>query len=248
MPFKNHHMLELSLSILETVAASPDGLSVSDVYTRFSIPRSSASILMRTFANLGYMTRDRGGFYSIGPKAFEVGASFTRNSSVFTYAGTVLDALVAATEETAHMGILSGTDVIYVCKSECSHAMRMISQVGKRVPAHSTAVGKALLSMKPAVEIRAMYADRPLEQLTPSTVTDLDALLAQLQEIRDEGFATEQEESTAGVTCIAIPLQGKAGSGAAAISVSVPLIRLGAGLERFKKPLWEAGEKIRVIL
>ena len=241
-------MLELSLKILEAVANSRSGMTVSDVYSMFGMPKSSASILLWTFVNLNYMTRDKAGFFHIGPKALEIGSHFVEYEEGYAYAGRVLDDLVKEVGETAHLGILNGTDVVYVCKSDCIHAVRMISQIGKQVPAHATALGKALLSTKTDSEIRSMYKDKPLEQLTSNTIVSLDKLIKQLHQIRSEGFAMEREESTEGVSCIAIPLRGKIRGGAAAVSVSVPIIRLSEGLERFKKPLSEAGELIKSIL
>ena len=248
MSSQNHRMLELSMKILEAVATNPEGMSVSDVYSSFGIPKSSASTLLRTFQNMGYMMRDKAGVFHIGPKAFQVGTRFAENDEGYTYAGLILDDLVSEVGETAHLGILNDAEVMYVCKSECSHAVRMISQVGKLIPAHATAVGKALLSVKTDDEVRKLYKDKPLVKLTQHTITDIDQLIEQLHQIRYTGFATEREESTEGVSCIATPLCEKTRGNPAAISIAIPLIRLGNGHARFKEPLLSARDKIKVVL
>ena len=121
------------------------------------------------------------------------------------------------------MGRLDGGDVLYMEKEDSPQTIRMISQVGNRLHANATAIGKALLSGLTDAELRTLYAGG-LPRLTQNTVTDMDTLLAQLAEVRAGGIATEREESTPQLACWAVPLRRR-DKVFAALSVSVPLFR-----------------------
>lgn len=248
MESKNHRLLEQALLMLETVADAPQGLTLGELCARLAIPKSTAHLLAHTFTNMGYMARDDDSKrFCLGIKAFETGSRFAHHAGADGYARRVLDDLVAQTGETAHLAVLDSADVVYICKSDCSHAVRMISQTGKRVPAHATAVGKALLSMETDEAIRRLYQNAPPQKLTGSTLAGLDELFIQLKAIRAGTAATESEESTPGVCCIALPVQGQAAGGRAGVSVSVPVARLGDGLQRFLPALAAAAARLQAI-
>ena len=112
------------------------------------------------------------------------------------YAGIVdiMQTVVDGCGETCHFGILSGGDVLYLAKVNSPQAIRMYSMTGRRLPAYSTAIGKALLRDYTPAQLKALYPEG-LKALTPNTITDLGILYSQLLEIRAEGFAYEVEES-----------------------------------------------------
>jgi IclR family KDG regulon transcriptional repressor len=198
---------------------------------------------VNTLCSLNYLSKNKENLFSIGFKTFEVGSKFIENTDIYTHSRNVLYALVNKVDETAHLAFLDGRDIIYLNKCECSHALRMISSVGKRVPAHGTAVGKALLSRKTDDEIRQLYTGA-LQKMTENTVDNLDVLLQQLEEIRQSGFATEMEESTVGVCCIAVPVVDRGGKTAFGMSIAIPKIRFDGSFERYKEPLLEARKSI----
>jgi DNA-binding IclR family transcriptional regulator len=248
MDIKNHRMLEKAMLILEYISDQREGSQLTDICTVFSMPKSSGHSLLNTLANMGYLQKDDRNRYSIGIKTFEVGSKFIDNNDFYAYSRDVLRELVSAAEETAHMAVLEETDIVYLSKYDSSHVIRMVSSVGKRVPAHATALGKALLSGKKDDEIRSLYRDRGLVKLTANTITMLPILLEQLEETRRTGFATEREESTIGVQCVAVPIKNKTGETTMSISISVPVARWNNGFEIFKAPLLEAKRKMEVIL
>jgi DNA-binding IclR family transcriptional regulator len=239
----NHNMLTKSLRILEYIAEQNAGVSFSEICTHFSMPKSSTHSLVNTLCNLNYLVKNKENHFSIGFKAFEVGSKFIENTDIYTYSRNVLYTLVNKVDETAHLAFLDGSEIIYLNKCECSHALRMISSVGKRVPAHGTAVGKALLSEKTDAEMRQLYTGT-LQKITENTVDNLDVLLHQLEEIRQSGFATEIEESTGGVCCIAVPVMDRSGKVALGMSIAIPKIRFDGSFERYKEPLLEAKKNI----
>jgi DNA-binding IclR family transcriptional regulator len=239
----NHNMLEKSLHILEYISEQNDGVLFSDICTHFSMPKSSVYSLVNTLCNLNYLSKNKQNYFSIGFKAFEVGSKFIENTDLYSHSRNVLYALVNTVDETAHIAFLDSSEIVYLNKCECTHALRMISSVGKRVSAHGTAVGKALLSGKSDDEIRQLYTGT-LQKMTENTVDTIDALLSQIAETRQSGFATEMEESTVGVCCIAVPIMDRSGKIVLGISISLPKIRYDGSFERYKEPLLEAKKKI----
>ena len=121
------------------------------------------------------------------------------------------------------MAILDGENVLYIGKADSDQAIRMISRLGSRLPANATALGKALLSGLEDDEVRQRFS-QGLPRLTDHTITDLEPLLAQLKQVRENGIAWEEEESTPHLCCVAVPLRQR-GSVFAALSVSMPLFR-----------------------
>jgi IclR family transcriptional regulator, KDG regulon repressor len=129
-------------------------------------------------------------------------------------------------QETVHLGILEGRDVVYIAKVDSTHAVRMVSAAGLRLPAHCTAVGKMLLASLPESALNELLSpEHPLQAMTPTTITDPAALRADLDETRSRGASFEQCESNLDVACVAAPVRDHTGNVVAAMSISVPLIR-----------------------
>jgi DNA-binding IclR family transcriptional regulator len=141
----------------------------------------------------------------------------------------IVSEMARACDETVHLAILEGNEVLYIAKEEGTNTIRMVSAVGRRFPAYGTGVGKMLLSALPPAELDRLYPpDLPLAPITPHTITDPVALRQELAEIRVRGYAIDEEESTPGLCCIAAPVFDSHGAVVAAISVSVPTVRFTA--------------------
>lgn len=223
MPQEQHRATTRVLDILESVSASGGGLTLTELALSLGAPKSSLFPIVHTLEERRYLRQDAGsGKYTMGPSALTLGASFAAERG-WKPIVQVMKNIVSQCQETCQLGILDRGDVLYVEKVDSPQAIRMISWVGKRLPANATAIGKALLSGLGNDEIRALYADG-LPRLTEQTVTDLDTLLAQLELVRAGGFATECEESTPQLACWALPLRRRQHV-FSALSVSVPLFR-----------------------
>ena len=223
MPQEQHRATTRVLDILESVSASGNGLTLTELALALGAPKSSLFPIVHTLEQRRYLRQDLGsGKYTMGPSALTLGASFAAERG-WKPIVQVMKNIVAQCQETCQLGILDRGDVLYVEKVDSPQAIRMISWVGKRLPANATAIGKALLSGLNNDELRALYADG-LPQLTEKTVTDLDTLLSQLDLVRAGGFATECEESTPQLACWALPLRRRQRV-FSALSVSVPLFR-----------------------
>jgi DNA-binding IclR family transcriptional regulator len=213
-----------TLELLEALAAGgPRGLV--ELARELDIPKSSLHGLLRTMTQRGWVETDATGTrFGLGIRALQVGAAYLDSDDTLGLVNATLDALADRFGETVHLGRLDGPNVVYIAKRESAHPLRLFSAIGRRLPAHATALGKALLAQRPDAEVDRLL-DWPLAGLTPHTLTTPEALHAELARVREHGWAEDREENTEGIMClaVAVPLRRPAVD---AISVSVPLARL----------------------
>jgi DNA-binding IclR family transcriptional regulator len=125
-----------------------------------------------------------------------------------------------------HVAVLDGTDVVYIAKADSTHPVRMVSAVGRRVPAHCTGVGKVLLSALSPEALEARYPrGASLPAMTPHSIATPAGLRAHLAEVRERGVAFDECESNEAVSCVAAPVYDDSGTMVAAMSISVPMLR-----------------------
>ncbi|MCP2263051.1 IclR family transcriptional regulator [Promicromonospora thailandica] len=218
-----------ALDLLDDIAAHGPGTQLQ-LSTRLNIPKSSLHALLRTMTDRGWLQTDpTGSVYQLGIHSLVVSSAYLDGDPVLARATAVLDEVAAATEETVHLGRLDGADVIYTAKRESVHPLRMHSAVGRRLPAYATSLGRALLAELPP-ESRSALVPESIAAITPRTTTDKDAVLEIIDQAAYQGYATESEESCLGVRCfgVALPFTN---SSADAMSVAVPISRLGNGRE-----------------
>jgi len=213
-----------TLELLEALAAGgPRGLV--ELARELDIPKSSLHGLLRTMTQRGWVETDATGTrFGLGVRALQVGAAYLDSDDTLGLVNATLDALADRFGETVHLGRLDGPNVVYIAKRESAHPLRLFSAIGRRLPAHATALGKALLAQRPDAEVDRLL-DWPLPGLTPHTLTTPEALHADLARVREHGWAEDREENTEGIMClaVAVPLRRPAVD---AISVSLPLARL----------------------
>lgn len=216
-----------TLELLEALAAGgPRGLV--ELARELDIPKSSLHGLLRTMAKRGWVETDATGTrFGLGVRALQVGAAYLDSDDALGLVNSTLDALAGRFGETVHLGRLDGPNVVYIAKRESAHPLRLFSAIGRRLPAHATALGKALLAQRPDAEVDRLL-DWPLAGLTPHTLTTPEALHADLARVRERGYAEDREENTEGIMClaVAVPLRRPAVD---AVSVSIPLARLRDG-------------------
>jgi IclR family KDG regulon transcriptional repressor len=218
------------IRILEQIDANPAGTSLTELSGNLDLPKGTISPILKTLAATGYILW-KNSRYTIGPRAFELGLGFAGENDAISLIRRQMRDIVAEVGELCQMGVLSNLDVLYILKETPNTPISVISEVGRKVPAHVTGLGKALLSGKADGELRALYADYPLTAYTKNSITDLDVLLRQIREARRTGVAYECEESKADVECVAVPLVLD-GAVKAAISVTVPKFRYDAEKRR----------------
>jgi DNA-binding IclR family transcriptional regulator len=217
-----------TLEVLEVLASSPNRRGLGELARELGIPKSSLHGILRTMAKRGWVEADPTGTrFGLGVRALQVGAAYLDADSAVGLVAGVLDELAAEFGETVHLGRLDGAHVVYLAKRESVHPLRLFSAIGRRLPAHATALGKVLLAERSAAQLDAILPD-PLPTLTPRTITDRAALDADLARVREQGYAVDHEENTDGIACfaVAVPYRQPATD---AISISVPVARLRPG-------------------
>jgi len=234
--------IDRAFAILELIAASDTPVGVTVIANGTGLAPATAHRLLRSMQARGYVQHVDGRKYALGTAALRLGASAQR--SVATGARPHLAQLVAATGETANLAVLEGDDVVYVAQSSSPHMLRMFAEVGRHVLPHSTAVGKALLSAHANERIAALLRRTGLPRRTERTITSIDAFLAEIERVRDRGYAVDDGEEDLGVRCLAVPVRVR-DSIVAAVSVSGPVGRLGDGYaNRLIEPVTTAAEAI----
>jgi DNA-binding IclR family transcriptional regulator len=194
---------ERTVRILETLAAAPGALTLSEVQKRTGFPRSSLHALMRTLVELNWVETDATrSTFGIGPHALLTGTAYLDKDPALPYAQATLEDLREETGHTAHFARRDEAHVLYLATRESRDAHHIIPRVGRRLPAHVTALGQVLLAQLTDDEVKALLPD-PLPALTEHTITDLAELTAELDRVRSRGWACEREQGTKGVACVA---------------------------------------------
>lgn len=218
--------LDRALQLLELLADAGGAMRLAELEAATGLPLPTIHRLIRSLVHNGYVRQEPSRRYALGPQLIRLGE--TAGRSLGSWAGRQhLAELVAEIGETANMAVLEGDDVVYVAQVPSVHSMRMFTEVGRRVPAHCTGVGKALLSVLPDDAVRALLRRTGMPARTARTITDPDVLISELGEIREQGWAVDNGEQEIGVRCVAVPV--KDAPTRAAISVSGPSGRITLG-------------------
>ncbi|MBM3604650.1 MAG: IclR family transcriptional regulator, partial [Alphaproteobacteria bacterium] len=212
----------------DLLAAEP-GLTLSEVADKASQPPSTVHRVLHTLALRGMVESDPATqAWNVGPQAFRLGSAFMRRSGIVERARPILRSLMEHTGETANLGILQGDAVLFLSQVETQETIRAFFPPGTRSPLHASGIGKALLAFGRPHAIEALAQGNGLTRFTEHTLTDPQALQADLARIRHRGFSFDDEERTLGMRCIAAPVFDLLGEAIAGISVSGPAHRIAA--------------------
>ena len=218
-----------AIGLVEALAASGP-LGVSELAERVSLPTATVHRLLATLATAGWVRRDPATRRYV-PGSGLVRLGLAARAAVGPMVQPALAEVAHRTGETANYAVLEDDAVTYLAQHESAHMVRMFTEVGNRVPPHATAVGKVLLSDRPAGEVDALLARTGLPAQTPRTITDAGRLRDALAEVARAGYAVDDEEQELGVRCVAVPVIAD-GHTVAALSVSGPAGRLDAERQR----------------
>jgi len=207
--------------MLEAVAEEPDGLSNAEISRKLKIPKSSASYILRTLETQGYLTRDpEGGKYRVGLKILSLSRGALSGIDVREVALPIMRHLMEKTNLTCHLAILDGPDAVYIEKVEPTGFLRVDTWVGRRMKVHATSVGKALVAHIAQEKLEKIIAQAGMEKRTPKTITTIPRLLKELEKIRTQGYAVDDEENNMGARCLGAPVFNQQGSIEAAVGLS----------------------------
>ncbi len=233
-----------TVELLEYFAGSPGMHALTAVQEAVGYPKSSLYMLLRTLVELGWVETDATGTrYGIGVRALLVGASYIDGDETVAAARPALDRLSDDTTETVHLARLDGTSVVTLATRRARHHLRPSTRVGRRLPVHSTALGKVLLAGLGDDRVRALLPET-LPPYTPHTITDRERLVEELAAVRELGYAVDREENTLGLRCLAVTVPSRSPA-RDALSCSVPAARLTPAHEqRIRDALLDARDRL----
>ena len=211
--------VDRAMSLLELLAVSREGLTLSEVSRRLDIPKSTTHYLIHTLTTRGYVQRTRNGRHSLGFRIADVAGASTAELSLGTLSTPHLRQLVARMNLTATVAILRGAEAVIISRATSPQDAAGGAWVGRHVDLHCTAQGKALIAQLHENEINKLFGRRELAQFTSKTIKSLIALKAHLAEVRSNGFAINDEEHVYGVRAVAAPVVDLRRGVVAAISV-----------------------------
>lgn len=240
-----------ALMILNVLAEHQREMSLGDIAKKMQLAKSTAYGLLATLRDFGYIEQSPlDGKYRLGIRLFEVGNIVANSWDVRQVAAPFIQNLVEGLGETVHLVVLDKGEVLYIDKRESTKlSLRIVSQVGTRLPTHCTGVGKVFLANLPINEVKRIIATKGLARYTKNTITDFSRLEEEMNLIRQQGYAMDNEEIMESLRCVAVPLRDHTGKVCAAISVSGPSSRFdGEQLESIVNLMVPIGQGISTSL
>lgn len=221
--------VDKALAVMELLATERRPMGLAEISASLGLNMSTLHHILLTLKYRRFIEQDRETKrYLLGLRAFEVGLAAGEGLDIGQKAAPFLRQLTAETGESANLAILDGGDIVYVAQSVADRVMKTFTRLGARIPAHCTGVGKVLLADLPAEQVRIMAKASGLKRFTANTITDLEDLLKELCQVRQSGYAIDEEEREEGVVCVAAPVCDHTGQVKAAVSVSGPVGRIKA--------------------
>lgn len=216
--------LDRGLEILQFIGAADRPVKPSELMEW--LPRTATYELINTLRLREFIEVHEDGTLSLGVQLFTLGSKYAERIDPTHEAQASATQLTRTVDETVQVGVLRGRNVLYIARADPNRMVRLVSAVGRLIPAHCTAIGKALLSGLPDGEMDALYAERELEALTSNSITDYERLRAELTVIRRDGIAHDAGESNVEVMCVAAPVLDRVGNIVAALSISTTFARM----------------------
>jgi IclR family KDG regulon transcriptional repressor len=221
MDEKKVQTLDRALDVIELLATVKDGFGVTEIGNHIGLHKSTVHRLLGSLSERGYVEKNlKNNTYKLGLKFMEISGLFLKQLELKTEALPFMRQLAEIIGQPGHLAILEGTDVIYIEKVELVNSIRMYSQIGKRVPAHCSAIGKVLLAGCDDLGLSRVMHNLSFERFTPHTLLTPEQLRKEVRQVAAAGWAVDNEEHESGIRCIAAPVYDYTGKIIAAVSVS----------------------------
>lgn len=210
-----------AFSIIEYMADCEDWVGLRTLAKDLDMDASTIYRFLASLKELGYVRQDpHNSRYQLSLKFAWLSAKLLDKIQLRHIALPFLEDLRTVTNETTHLAILEGREVVYLAKLDTQQPMQMRSRIGKRGYLHSTALGRAMLAHLPDPEQEALLPTLELRALTKNTIADLNTFREELERVRERGYALDNEENEVGIRCVAAPVFDHLGSVAGAVSLS----------------------------
>jgi IclR family KDG regulon transcriptional repressor len=235
--------VERALAILELISKNKRATGIGDISTGLSLPKSTTHRIIEILKSRGFVEQVEGNEkYEIGVKAIEVGMGGLKNW--IDIASPYVRYLSEELDETVFLAVYDEGEIVYLYKSEGSQSVITNAQLGTRKPIHATALGKAIVSNYTLSEVDKVLSIKGMPRYTDKTITDRQLYLQELSRVRENGYATDDEEAEEGLSCIAVPIFTYTGQVKAAISTAGPSVRMLQNNVRVIEHLKEAADQI----
>lgn len=218
------------LRILEALQGSSGGLGLKAICDRTGIHKSTAHRFLKHLERERYLLRTEAGAYLIGPRLSQLSARGNQEATLQAVARPILWELWKSTQETVNLAVLDQKTALYVDVIESPHEFRLSSRVGTRRSVHVTALGKALVAFLPSETQETILDSIAFQAATPRTIGNLVQFRQELEKVRRQGYAVDDEEAVQGARCVSAPILNSGGEPIAAVSVSGPVTRVSPNL------------------
>ena len=216
-----------ALDIFELMLQRAEPITVAQIVTELSIPKSTAYELVRTLSEGDYLAPSgKASGLFLGRKLFELGMAYRGHVDLLKDGSRIAEQLRDETGETVQLSVLDNDLMMVLLKEEGVRALRIISQVGSRVPVNWAAAGRLLVSDLDDKALTALLTATIRQSPTGRAITDVEKLIAQIRKFRKQGYATELNETNEHAGCVAAPVIDASGRCIAALSVVAPEQRL----------------------
>jgi DNA-binding IclR family transcriptional regulator len=224
-------------------------IAFADLARTLPFARTTIHRILYSLEKLGYVEKDElTSRYHLGTKFFELTGPATNFRRLQSVSKGVMQQLLLRFGETINLGIIEDYEVAHIEVLQSPSALRIAATPGERNPAHSTALGKAMLAFLPENEVEAILEHRPLIRRTPKTITQKKHLLEHLASIRERAVALDMEENLIGVVCVAAPIFDRTGRVVAGLSVSGPATRMLPKLAHVREEIRNSASAISRML
>jgi IclR family pca regulon transcriptional regulator len=211
--------LKKGLDVLSILAAHPSGMTLTEMAAAAELTRAGARRLLLTLVASGFAAQD-GRLFRLSPRLLGLARQWLDGTSLWAYAEPHMRRVAASLKESCSAAVLADCDVVYVARVPGERIMSVALNVGTRLPAYCTSMGRVLLSGLAEADLSALLARSDVSQLTAKTVIDRAALFGLVRRAAVDGFALVDEELEIGLRSIAVPIRDRSGSVVAAVNVS----------------------------
>jgi len=228
--------IEKALDLLELLSDKEKEMSITEISKELHMGISTVHRILTTLKCRDYIVQNRQtSKYMLGAKLFTLGYKVQNRKKLIKVAMPFLQELSKYTNETINFAILEDREVICLYKIESKEMLRAGIDLGTKIPAHCTSLGKVLLAFLPENEFMMLYSNNneKLPTFTPNTISSVEELRKYLKKIKKQGYAIDEEEFKTGVNCLGVPIINNEGRAIASISISGPIPRFN--LSKIKK-------------
>src|SRR5579863_2235554 len=237
--------LDRGLKLLQAFGQRPSPMTLSEIADLTGLPRATARRILLTLAHGGYVSSD-GKMFAPTPHVLTLAGSYLRSNQLVSVLQPVLDEIATSAQEISSLAVLDGDDIVFIARGSPTRIFSGGVDIGYRLPAFCTAVGRAMLGRLGDAELKARLGAMRREALTPQTVTDPKRLLAAITGDRARGYSLVDREAEPHFRSIAVPVKRYDGAIVAAINIGAHIDRISTDemIKRFLPLLREHAEKV----